>query len=100
MLSPASGRRVSLVHRVRLEAGGRIRVSVEIIQRAGYTLAALLDHMRVNHRGGHVGMPQQFLDGADVRAPLQEVRRKAVPERVRADHFGMLSGLRRSLEPA
>jgi len=46
------------------------RVLREIIQRAGHALAALLEHRRVNHRGGHVGMTQQFLDGADVRAAL------------------------------
>ena len=53
--------------------------SLEIIQGAGHALATLLEHMRVNHRGGHIGMAQKFLDGADVRAPLQEVRREAVP---------------------
>ena len=49
----------------------------KIIQRAGYALAALLDDMGVNHRSSNVGMTQEFLDGADVRAPLQEVCRKA-----------------------
>ena len=34
--------------------------------------------MRVNHRGGNIGMTQELLDGANVRAPLQEVRRKTV----------------------
>ena len=60
----------------------------EIIQRAGDTLPALLNHMRVNHRGGQIGMSQQFLDRADVRAPLQQVRCEAVPEGVRADYLG------------
>ena len=54
-------------------------VSRKIIQGAGYALAALLDHMRVNHGGGNVGMTKEFLDGTDVRAPLQEVCRKTVP---------------------
>ena len=51
----------------------------EVIQRAGHALATLLDHMGVNHRGGYIRMTQQFLDGADVRASLQEVRGEAVP---------------------
>ena len=53
------------------------RPSSQIIQRAGHALAALLEHMRVNHRGGHIGVAQEFLDGSDVRAPLQEMRREA-----------------------
>jgi hypothetical protein len=67
---------------------GAAGVSMEIIQGAGHALAALLEDMRVNHGGGHVGVAQQFLDGADIRAPLQEVRRKAVPEGVRTDQLG------------
>jgi hypothetical protein len=59
------------VHARRCGSGSR-----QIVQRAGHTLPALLEHVRVDHRGGHIGMAQQFLDGADVRAPLQEVRRK------------------------
>lgn len=39
---------------------------MEVVQRAEDTLPALSEHVRVNHRGGHVGMAQQFLDGADV----------------------------------
>ena len=34
----------------------------EIVQRAGDTLPALLHGLRVNHRGGQIGMSQQFLD--------------------------------------
>src|SRR5450759_765622 len=64
------------------------RVSRQIIQGAGHALAALLEHMRVDHRGGDIGMAQEFLDGSDVCAPLQEVRRKTVPEGVRADDLG------------
>ena len=70
----------------------------EIVQRAGDTLPALLNHMRVNHRGGQIGMSQQFLDGADVRAPLQQVRCEAVPEGVRADYLGQSHASRRHLD--
>ena len=53
--------------------------------------------MRVNHRGGNIGMTQQFLDGPDVSPSLQEVRRKAVPETVRADDLGQSRPARRHL---
>ena len=43
-------------------------------------------------------MTQQLLDGADVRAPLQEMRRKAVPETVRADDLGQSHPARRHLD--
>jgi hypothetical protein len=33
---------------------------LEIVQRAGYALAALLDQMRVNHRVGNIRMAQEF----------------------------------------
>ncbi len=41
--------------------------------------------MRVNHRRAHVLMAEQFLDGPDVVALLQEMGREGVPE-------GMKSG--------
>ena len=31
----------------------------------------LVQHVRVNHRGGYIGMPQQLLNGADIVARLQ-----------------------------
>lgn len=40
--------------------------------------------MGIDHRGLHVAVPQQFLDGADVLATLQQVSRKQVAERVTA----------------
>ena len=43
------------------------RVSRQIIQGGGHALAALLEHMRIDHRGGDIGMAQEFLDGTDVR---------------------------------
>ena len=43
------------------------------IQRAGYTQGVFAGHMGVNHRGLHTGMTQQFLDGANITAGLQQV---------------------------
>src|SRR6266852_357785 len=52
----------------------------QIIQWTGNALAALLKHVSVNHRGRHVGVTQQLLNRANVRASLEEVRCKGVPE--------------------
>jgi hypothetical protein len=35
--------------------------------------------MRVDHRGGHVLVAEQLLDGSDVAAVLEEVGREGVP---------------------
>ena len=42
-------------------------------------------------------MGQELLDGPDVRAPLQEMRREAVTEVVRADDLGQSRPARRHL---
>jgi hypothetical protein len=34
--------------------------------------------MGVNHRCFHIGVSQELLDRADIRPPLQQVRRKTV----------------------
>ena len=44
---------------------------------------SLLQHMRVNLRGGNVGMAEQLLHGAQVGAVLQQVTGKSVPQHVR-----------------
>jgi len=46
--------------------------------------AADLD-VRINLRRRHARVPQQLLHHAQVRAPLEQVRREAVTQRVRAD---------------
>ena len=55
-----------------------------LFQRAFDAAAALVQHVRVDHRRLHVGMAQQLLDRADVVARLQQVRGEAVPRRVAA----------------
>jgi hypothetical protein len=45
----------------------------EPVQRADHAAPALVQHMRINHRGGHVRMAEQFLHRADVIARLQQV---------------------------
>ena len=39
------------------------------IQRAAHPARAAVEHVGVDHRGGHVPVAQQFLDGANVFAP-------------------------------
>ena len=43
--------------------------------------------MRIDHRCAHVRMPQQLLNCSDIRTALQQMRRKTVPQRVRAHRF-------------
>ena len=60
----------------------------QAIQRAFRAGATLAQHVRVNHRRRDVVVAQQFLYGADVRAPLEEGCGKRVTKRVGADVFG------------
>ena len=46
---------------------------------------AIAGHVRVNLGGADAGVAEQFLDDAQVRAVLQQMRREAVPEHVRGD---------------
>ena len=61
---------------------------LEAIQRAFHPAAALPQHVRVDHRRGHVVVPQQLLDRPNVRPALKGVGGEAVPERVRAGALG------------
>ena len=58
------------------------------VHRADDAHGTLVEHMRVDHRGFDVGMSEQRLNGADVLARLEKVRREAVPEAVRGETDG------------
>ena len=45
-------------------------------------------YVRVDLRGGHAGVPEQFLHGAHVRAALDQVRGKGMAQGVRMEWFG------------
>ena len=45
----------------------------ELIQRAAHRAAAQVQHMGVDHRGGHIRVVEQGLHGADVVAALEQV---------------------------
>jgi len=42
----------------------------------------LIQHVRVDHRGAHVAVAEQFLDRPDVIAGFEQMRRKRVTKRV------------------
>jgi hypothetical protein len=48
------------------------------------TPATALQHMRIDHGGADVLVPQEFLHGTDVIAIFQQVRGKTVSERMAA----------------
>jgi len=59
-----------------------------LVQRAADGEAALVEDMGVDHSGFDVGVAEEFLDGANVVAVLQEVGGEAVAEGVGADALG------------
>ena len=66
---------------------GPVEHALEEIRGAGHASWAAVEHMRIDHRGLHVAVAKQLLDCPDVRAPLQQVRGKAVPMTVSAMPF-------------
>ena len=54
----------------------------QAVQRAAHRATTHAQHMRVDHRRPHVLVSHQLLNGADVRARRQQMRREAVPERM------------------
>ena len=53
---------------------------IQRIERAFDPLSSLAKHMGVDHSCGHIVMTQKALDGPDISACLQKVRRKRMPE--------------------
>src|SRR5450631_3707395 len=58
------------------------------IQRTHHAPAALVQHMRVDHRRGNIGMAEQLLHGADVVTTLQQMRGKSRAQGVRCGKLG------------
>ena len=48
-------------------------------------LEILRDKLRIDLRGGNIAVAEQFLNGAQIRAVLQQVRCEAVAQCVRRD---------------
>lgn len=56
--------------------------------------------MEINHRRGHIGVPQQILHGPDVDARLQQVGGEAMAERVGGGPLGNAGAVHGGLELA
>jgi hypothetical protein len=59
-----------------------LKCSLQNDGRAADAEGAAVERMGIDHRGAHVAVPQQFLDGTDVLALLQQVGRKGMAEAV------------------
>ena len=57
------------------------------LQWAQYSRTRTAQHMGMDHRGRHVGMPEQLLHGANVVVGLQQVGGKTMPQRMTAHTF-------------
>ena len=49
--------------------------------------------MQIDRRIGQLGVTEQQLNGAQIRASLEQVRCEAVPKRVRRNPLGVVSNL-------
>ena len=47
-----------------------------------------MQHVGINHRGAHISVPKQLLDGSDIVAIFKQMRRKRMAKRVRACRLG------------
>ena len=56
-------------------------------------MPAFVEHVGVNHGGGHVSVAEQFLHGTNVVARLQLMRSKAVAQGVGRGGFGHIGGI-------
>src|ERR1700683_751744 len=64
-------------------------------------LQSFFDHVRVNLRGGYIGMAKHHLHRAEIGAAVEQVSRKAVPQHVRRQRFAQpgLSAVQRQILP-
>src|ERR1700740_2948377 len=74
----------------RRASGGRLDLldlAEEMIERAGDVADRIGGNLRVTRRGVELGVSEKHLDDANIDVLLQEMRRKAVPQRVRRYPF-------------
>ena len=65
---------------------GQARTSYpEVVQGTWNALPSLLQDVGIDHGGGHVVVPEQWLNGADVGAALPQVGGEGVPKGMGAD---------------
>jgi hypothetical protein len=58
------------------------RSHVQIVRGTGDTLPPLLYDVGVDHRGGHIRVPEQVLNGPNIRPALQQMGGEGMPERI------------------
>ena len=63
-------------------ASGTAGTGPELIERAPYTPAALVQDVRVNHRRADVAVAEQLLDGPDVVAGFEQVGCEGMAQRI------------------
>ena len=62
------------------------------VQRTFDAESGPVEDVCVDHRGAHVLMPQEFLQGADVRPAFEQMRGEAVSQGVWSDGLGQTGG--------
>ena len=65
------------------------------MQVAHQALEAFLDHMRINLGRRNIGVTEQRLHDAQIRAVMQQVRRECVTQHMRTDEARRETGCRR-----
>src|SRR5690606_8051804 len=75
---------VGLFPRCAQARGCRLDRAGSYIQRTDYTSPAAIEDMRVDHRGLHVRMPEQFLNRTDVVPRFEQMRGEGMSQRVHA----------------
>ena len=63
--------------------------TLQMIGRTRHAQPATVENVRVDHRRAQIGVPEQFLNGPDVRPALEQMGREGVPERVNVARFVM-----------
>src|SRR3990170_4201621 len=70
----------------------RLLRALNAIERAGDAAAALVEDVRVDHRGRDILVAEKLLDGADVITALQQMRGETVPQDMRRLPCGLRYG--------
>lgn len=72
-----------------LQGAAKLAVAdIELIRRAADAEAAAIQDVRVDHRCRHASMAEEFLDGSDVVARLEQVSREGMAEGVTGGSLG------------
>src|ERR1035437_446062 len=68
--------------------------SSQSVKRTFDRYPGFVEHMRVDHGGGHVGVPQQFLHGTDLMPRRQQMRGEGMPQHMGCHTLGQTRLLR------